>query len=106
MKNLNQAINAAVPAEIDRLLKPFRTPASVWEVYFCTLEDLQREFPAIDRWRLRISLAIQVLERHLTEGEEELQMRAIFNHAIKEQQAQNWRNMKYTGGEIENITNC
>lgn len=106
MKNLNKAINAAVVSEIDRLLQPFHTPTTVWEAYFCTLEDLQREFPAIDRWRLRVSLAIQVLERNLVKDDESEQMRDIYDHAIKEQQAQNWRNMKYTGGEMENITNC
>lgn len=105
MKTINQTIETAIHTEIADLLKPLKAPASVWDCYFCPLEDLQRAYPFADRWKLRTSLAAEILERNLTKGKELEKIKAIYRHAMKSLRDENRASMVYTSGEIEGITN-
>ena len=73
-----------------------RKTYAIWDVYFCSLENLNTRLGSIDKYTLRSTLLFEISEkRRLLSQEDKYKIIALLRRNSEEMQKSNWENMQY-----------
>ncbi len=87
-------IAKAVKDELKRF--DCRKTYAIWDVYFCSLENLNTKLGSIDKFTLRSTLLFEITEkRRLLSQEDKYKIIALWRRNNEDLQVSNWENMHY-----------
>lgn len=101
-KNIYKTLANSIKIE----LKPFNSHRknTIWEVYFCTLENLNRKFGYIDKYVLRSSLLVEIIKKKtILSHEDQHKIVELWRKNNIEAQESNVDNMHYISNFDRNL---